>query len=169
MPLLIVGPLETPQLICSPFVCFLSNHVTRLTLFVVQYFPSWFPGAYFAGKAREFSVAIRRMHDYPFDEVVRQMVSVNTVSDVPYYMTLNDPKKAEGTAKPSFLSYHLERLYSENRETEEELDDLKGAAAVIYCAGADTVSDDTIISLLGHNDFAFFHRPGLPCPASCLL
>ncbi len=60
-------------------------------------------------------------------------------------MMLNDLKKAEGRAKPSFLSYHLERLHREHRETDEEIDDVKGAAAVIYCAGADTVS--TLIPL----------------------
>ena len=52
-------------------------------------------------------------------------------------------EKAEGRTKPSFLSYHLERLQNEHQETEEELEDIKGAAAVIYCAGADTVSTKT--------------------------
>lgn len=48
--------------------------------------------------------------------------------------------KAEGRALPSFVSYHLERLHCEHRETDEELDDIRGAAGSIYVAGADTVS-----------------------------
>lgn len=55
-------------------------------------------------------------------------------------MIFNFESKAEGTAKPSFISECLEHVYNENYETEEDLDDIKGAAAAIYAAGADTVS-----------------------------
>ncbi|KAF5347272.1 hypothetical protein D9756_009969 [Leucocoprinus leucothites] len=102
---------------------------TPVDLFpILQYFPSWFPGTYFAEKAREFNKYIRALHEYPFSQVRKQMV--------------------EGTAKPSFLSYHLERLNQEGLETEEEFDDVKGAAAVIYCAGADTTWSNLSIFLL---------------------
>ncbi|KAF4571189.1 hypothetical protein EYR36_008518 [Pleurotus pulmonarius] len=54
-------------------------------------------------------------------------------------MVLTRRSKAEGTSKPSFLSNMLERfngrtLYDEERE------DLKDAAAVMYGAGAGTTS-----------------------------
>ncbi len=57
-------------------------------------------------------------------------------------MILSSEPKAEGTAKPSFVSEHLERLHRENVETEEDFDDIRGAAAGIYAAGADTVSTE---------------------------
>lgn len=92
---------------------------TPVDLFpILQYLPSWFPGTFFAWKARESSHIARQMQTEPFDTVRRQMT--------------------EGTAKPSFVSYHLERLHQESKETSEELNDIKMAAATVYAAGADT-------------------------------
>ncbi|KAJ3574049.1 hypothetical protein NP233_g2020 [Leucocoprinus birnbaumii] len=102
---------------------------TPIDLFpALQHFPSWFPGTYFAGKAREFNKYIRALHEYPFAEVRKEM--------------------AAGIAKPSFLSYHLERLHREENETPEEFDDVKGASAVIFCAGADTTWSNLSIFML---------------------
>jgi hypothetical protein len=39
----------------------------------------------------------------------------------------------------------LEYLHREGKENEEEFDDVKGAAATIYGAGADTVSKEILI------------------------
>lgn len=41
----------------------------------VEHMPSWFPGTYFAEKARKFKASVRRLHEFPFSEVQRQMVS----------------------------------------------------------------------------------------------
>ncbi|KXN91602.1 O-methylsterigmatocystin oxidoreductase [Leucoagaricus sp. SymC.cos] len=106
---------------------------TPVDLFpILQYFPSWFPGTFYADKAREFNRYIRALHEYPFADVVKQYENFTGM--------LTGFLEAEGTAKPSFLTYHLERLHLEENETPEEIDDVKGAAGVIYCAGADTVN-----------------------------
>ncbi|KAG6902613.1 hypothetical protein C0995_014219 [Termitomyces sp. Mi166 len=52
---------------------------------ILKYFPSWFPGAYYAGFARSQRGAIRKLHDYPFANVKAEL--------------------AAGTAKPSFVSH----------------------------------------------------------------
>ncbi|KAG7441948.1 cytochrome P450 [Guyanagaster necrorhizus] len=80
-------------------------------------FPSWFPGAYYAGYARKNRAIVERSVDYPFDIVRRQM--------------------ADGTASPSFAAAYLNDLGSVEDE-EDYLKDVKGAAAQIYTAGADT-------------------------------
>ncbi|TFK32217.1 cytochrome P450 [Crucibulum laeve] len=95
----------------------------------LQYMPSWFPGTYYANQARKLHHIIRRLHEYPFDAVKKQM--------------------AEGIAKPSYLSYQLEQLHREAVDTHEvEVDDIQGTAGVIYCAGADTTWSTMSIFLL---------------------
>ncbi len=89
------------------------------SIMIVSKFPSWFPGAYYAGYARKARATIERSVDYPFDIVRKQM--------------------SEGTASPSFVASYLNDLGSLEDE-EDYLKDLKGAAAQIYTAGADTVS-----------------------------
>lgn len=54
-------------------------------------------------------------------------------------MVLTRRSKAEGTSKPSFLSNMLER-FNGRTVSDEEREDLKDAAAVMYGAGAGTVS-----------------------------
>ncbi|KAJ3574063.1 hypothetical protein NP233_g2019 [Leucocoprinus birnbaumii] len=95
---------------------------------ILQYFPSCFPGVYFAGQARIFSKYIQKLHECPFSEVRKAM--------------------AAGTAKPSFLSYDLERLHREGNETPEEFVEVKGAVAVVYCAGTDTTWANLSIFML---------------------
>ncbi|KAJ6570546.1 cytochrome P450 [Mycena vulgaris] len=84
---------------------------------LLKYFPSWFPGAYYGARAKEMYPLIRRFHDYPVELVRKQM--------------------AEGTANPSFLLSELERP-RELGIDEEEMTIIKGVAAEIYAAGADT-------------------------------
>ncbi|KAF8077572.1 cytochrome P450 [Lyophyllum atratum] len=85
---------------------------------ILQYFPAWFPGAYYAGFARDNKVSIDTMHQYPFEHIKKEM--------------------AKGTAKPSFLSYHLEALHCEGSDDPNATLDIQGAAGVMYCAGAET-------------------------------
>ncbi|KAF9443654.1 cytochrome P450 [Macrolepiota fuliginosa MF-IS2] len=94
---------------------------TPVDLFpILQNFPSWFPGTFFANRAREFYPAIQRLHNYPLSQVRKQML--------------------EGKAKPSFLSYHLERLQQDGKdESKPSYEDVKGAASAILGGGADTI------------------------------
>ncbi|KAG6902622.1 hypothetical protein C0995_014228 [Termitomyces sp. Mi166 len=85
----------------------------------LKYFPSWFPGAYYAGFARSQRGAIRKLHDYPFD---------NTRAEL-----------AAGTAKPSFVSHMLESLSPDETDNPSDILDIKGTAGQMYCAGAETV------------------------------
>ncbi|KAJ6555591.1 cytochrome P450 [Mycena vulgaris] len=83
----------------------------------LKYFPSWFPGAYYGARAKEMYPLIRRFHDYPVELVQKQM--------------------AEGTANSSFLLSELERPRASGID-EEDMVIIKGVAAEIYAAGADT-------------------------------
>ncbi|KAJ7104681.1 cytochrome P450, partial [Mycena epipterygia] len=38
----------------------------------LRYFPSWFPGAYYAGVARAWRPVVRKLYDYPLECVQRQ-------------------------------------------------------------------------------------------------
>ncbi|KAF4564799.1 hypothetical protein EYR40_010971 [Pleurotus pulmonarius] len=83
----------------------------------LQYFPSWFPGTYFANVGRGWKWAINRLYDYPYESVKKEM--------------------AEGTAEPSFLAAELDA--AAGRElSKEEVDDIKGAAGVIFAGGTET-------------------------------
>ncbi|KAI0933847.1 hypothetical protein AcV5_005883 [Taiwanofungus camphoratus] len=91
---------------------------------ILKYLPPWFPGAWFMRVAYEWQWAIKRFHDFPFEEVQSQM--------------------AAGTAEPSFLSTHIEATTREGYEGEHTMHDLKYAAGAIYAGGAET-SWSTII------------------------
>ncbi|KAG6823892.1 hypothetical protein H0H92_008697, partial [Tricholoma furcatifolium] len=92
---------------------------TPIDLFpFLAYLPSWFPGTHYANFARENKHAIDELHNFPFDNVRKDL--------------------AAGKAKRSFLSDMLESLGPQEANDPETLGDVKGAAAVMYCAGAET-------------------------------
>jgi len=95
---------------------------TPVDLFpILRYFPSWFPGTHYANFARYASHKIRLLREYPFAQVEEQL--------------------ANGTAKPSFLSYQLESLGRRNGlEDAASVKRIQAAATVIYIAGAETTS-----------------------------
>ncbi|KAF8992164.1 cytochrome P450 [Cyathus striatus] len=64
---------------------------------ILRHFPSWFPGAYYAGLARRHKATVRKMFDFPF-ELVRENMK-------------------NGTALPSFLTFHLSNISSGDSET----------------------------------------------------
>ncbi|GBE89572.1 cytochrome P450 [Sparassis crispa] len=77
----------------------------------LAYLPHWLPGcSSLTAAARRWRPATRKVHDYPFNDVWKQVEA--------------------GIAQPSFLSSHLERFNLEDAK-EYDLDDLKGAAATI--------------------------------------
>ncbi|KAJ7454131.1 cytochrome P450 [Mycena latifolia] len=82
----------------------------------LKHVPSWFPGAGFKRQTKEWRKTVRAMHDLPFAETKRQMES--------------------GIAPPSFTIEHLKGLGDEDVYYQEQ--DVKGTAATMFAAGADT-------------------------------
>lgn len=66
---------------------------------------------------------------------------------------LTEISQAEGTAKSSFLTTQLEANDRDGPEASVTLEDIKGAAGVMYCAGADTVSGNSSM-ILPYPDFS---------------
>ncbi|TFK33315.1 cytochrome P450, partial [Crucibulum laeve] len=98
----------------------------------LQYLPSCFPGTHYANQARRYRGAIRQLHEFPFEETKRRMVSSN-----------------EGISKTSYLLYHLNRLNRQGlSDSPIEVDDVKGTAGVIYSAGAETTWSSLSVFLL---------------------
>ncbi|KAF8992545.1 cytochrome P450 [Cyathus striatus] len=83
----------------------------------LRFLPSWFPGTYYAYKARSYRLAVLRMHEYPFEAVKREL--------------------QEGTAQPSYLSHYLSQLQGDYND-KEHMDDLKGSACMLYAGGVET-------------------------------
>ncbi|KAF4609080.1 hypothetical protein EYR40_001433 [Pleurotus pulmonarius] len=81
---------------------------------ILQYFPSWFPGTSYAAFARQWKWAIDKLFNVPYEQ-------------------------AEGTAEPSFLRSQMEAV-SDKDLTDEDIQDLKGSAGVLFAGGADTVA-----------------------------
>ncbi|KAF9002124.1 cytochrome P450 [Cyathus striatus] len=103
----------------------------------LRFLPSWFPGTYYAFKAREFRSAVRKMHEYPFEAVKRQL--------------------KEGTAQPSFLAYFLDQLGA-NSDKKEHMEDLQGSAGVIFAGGAETTYSALSHFILGMVLFPEYQR-----------
>ncbi|KAF8074619.1 cytochrome P450 [Lyophyllum atratum] len=95
---------------------------TPVDLFpVLEHFPSWFPGTYYATLARSVSHRFRKLKEYPFSQVMEQM--------------------AKGTARPSFLATQLEALIQDGGlEDMARVKQIQAASAIIYIGGAETVS-----------------------------
>ncbi|TFK33320.1 cytochrome P450 [Crucibulum laeve] len=92
----------------------------------VDYMPSWFPGTHYAKKARSYKAATKKVHDFPYDTIKRQLV--------------------EGVESPSYLSYHIDRL--DQNDEPDDIDDIKGSAATIYTAGGETTWSTLLIFIL---------------------
>ncbi|KAJ7622192.1 cytochrome P450 [Roridomyces roridus] len=91
----------------------------------LKYFPSWFPGTYYANMAREWYPTVRELHTFPVEEVKKQ--------------------RKEGIARPSFV---LEQLEAVESMTEEYEEDLRGNAAVMFAAGESTTWGTISVFLL---------------------
>ncbi|KDQ25622.1 hypothetical protein PLEOSDRAFT_1078104 [Pleurotus ostreatus PC15] len=91
---------------------------TAVDLFpILMNFPSWFPGTHYASFAREWRWAVKKLCNRPYEYVKQRM--------------------AEGTAEPSFLLEQLEAT-SGKKLTDDEVEDIKGCAGVIFVAGGET-------------------------------
>ncbi|KAF8073626.1 cytochrome P450 [Lyophyllum atratum] len=86
----------------------------------LRHFPSWFPGAYYAGYARDTREVVRKLYEYPLQRVSEQM--------------------AKGEAKPSFLAHQLEELQREGPKHPANLEQIMAVSSVLYIAGSETTS-----------------------------
>ncbi|KAF7369664.1 Cytochrome P450 [Mycena venus] len=101
----------------------------------MKYMPSWLPGASFKHKANEWRKVVREVLEKPFHET-KQNITM-------------------GTARPSFTSFNLHNIEESevsDRTTQESL--IKGVAATMYVAGADTT-----VSALGTFILAMLANP----------
>lgn len=85
----------------------------------MKYIPEWVPGASFKAQARIWRKYIIDMAELPFAAVQSAMAS--------------------GIAEPSFVSTHLENLSAKKATLPNEEEVIKGAAAIIFAGGSDTV------------------------------
>ncbi|KAG5734865.1 O-methylsterigmatocystin oxidoreductase [Termitomyces sp. T112] len=86
----------------------------------LQHFPSWFPGTYHVNRAKEARKYVRRLYEYPYNDVKRKL--------------------ADGTAKPSFLATQLEELQNGEIDAGVTIEHIQGASAITYVAGSETTS-----------------------------
>ncbi|KAG6832007.1 hypothetical protein H0H92_006043 [Tricholoma furcatifolium] len=94
----------------------------------LRYFPSWFPGTYYATYARKSYAAYRELREYPYKQMVEKM--------------------SEGTAQPSFLFSQLDGLDHDDPETAANIDRIQAASAILFVAGADTTSSSLAFYVL---------------------
>ncbi|KAF4615708.1 hypothetical protein D9613_012506 [Agrocybe pediades] len=103
-----------------------SNLVDLLP--IMKYLPSWFPGTLPATQARLYRPIIDFLHEFPFADVQRQM--------------------DEGSARESYLLTHIEGMRRQEAGYPYTMDDIKGTAAVMIGAGADTTWSTTATFML---------------------
>ncbi|KAJ7206267.1 cytochrome P450 [Mycena pura] len=84
----------------------------------LRHFPYWFPGTYYARAASEWRPMVRELYDYPLRTVRAQ--------------------KESGKARTSFILSQLAEMEESRTETEQDMEDLKGSAAVMFAAGEST-------------------------------
>ncbi|KAF5361115.1 hypothetical protein D9758_009085 [Tetrapyrgos nigripes] len=84
----------------------------------LKHVPSWLPGASFATFAKNWRKAVRLIHDLPYQQVKE--------------------KHEQGTANACFLNEALENSSEDSFSSAEHVEDIKGVAANIFCAGNDT-------------------------------
>ncbi|GBE82456.1 Multifunctional cytochrome P450 monooxygenase af510 [Sparassis crispa] len=84
----------------------------------LKFLPSWMPGGSFQKEAARVRILVRKLLDMPYDMVKSAL--------------------AAGTAVPSLTSSLLEQAITEGKLTDEEEEDIKGTAGVLFGAGTDT-------------------------------
>ncbi|KAF7336122.1 Cytochrome P450 [Mycena venus] len=101
----------------------------------LKYVPSWFPGAGFQHKAKEWRKVVREVLEKPFHKTKRSITM--------------------GTAQPSFTSLNLHNINeSEASDVTAQEYLIKGVAATMYAAGADST-----VSALGTFVLAMLANP----------
>jgi hypothetical protein len=110
----------------------------------LKHVPSWLPGASFKRRAKEWSKDVDDLHEAPWNIAKEKIVRLQ--STLVSICSLPDSSKDQGINQTSFVSEGLAALEScrDEKEMEENLAALKGVAATMYGAGADTVSIGTV-------------------------
>ncbi|KAF8975308.1 cytochrome P450 [Cyathus striatus] len=87
---------------------------------LLKYVPTWFPGAEFKCKAREWRKLARKMVDVPFEETKEAINS--------------------GVANPSFVMKCLDNIVNVDKNKNVYEEDVRSVAGTAYQAGSDTVA-----------------------------
>jgi hypothetical protein len=102
----------------------------------VKNFPSWFPGTFYANKARQLRSDVEGIYNNPYNDVLKQMVRSCRMYN-PILVLISHQK--EGTAENSFLEERLRLLAADGVTDDEAYQEAKGVAATLFVAGVDTV------------------------------
>ncbi|KAK0496358.1 cytochrome P450 [Armillaria luteobubalina] len=94
----------------------------------LQYFPSWFPGTYFAQWARTWSRVPQTMHDLPYSDLIRDI--------------------EQGHYNPSILGQEIQKMLETGGKNEMRISDIKSTAAIVFGAGVDSMEATLSIFLL---------------------
>jgi hypothetical protein len=80
------GPLGSTPVDFLPF-CTVSLTVLRirtshkaLNLWIVKFFPSWFPGTHYANHARKYLGTVQSFVNLPYTDLMKKWVSISTQS-----------------------------------------------------------------------------------------
>ncbi|GAW07580.1 cytochrome p450 [Lentinula edodes] len=100
----------------------------------LKYIPEWFPGAGFKRKAREWARYSTIMRELPYAAAKKQIL--------------------QGTARPSFTSYSLEKLAEGEEDVAEQEQRVQSTAATMY-----TGATDSTVSVLSTFILAMLANP----------
>ncbi|KAH9910913.1 cytochrome P450 [Amylocystis lapponica] len=93
---------------------------------ILKYVPGWMPGAMFKRRAAAGKALVRQLLDLPYESVVKNMV--------------RDALSTSGVALPSFVATLIETISGKDGLDETNKEDVKGAASILYGAGAATTN-----------------------------
>ncbi|KAJ4493679.1 cytochrome P450 [Lentinula edodes] len=100
----------------------------------LKYIPEWFPGAGFKRKAREWARYSTIMRELPYAAAKKEIL--------------------QGTARPSFTSYSLEKLAEGEEDVAEQEQRVQSTAATMY-----TGATDSTVSVLSTFILAMLAKP----------
>ena len=108
----------------------------------VKHVPAWVPGAWWSKVVRDWRFAIHELFNIPFDRTRKEMVCVLGLTSKHVVRSLTCMKIEEnGTAQPSFVASHLAALAADGAPTQDDIDDVRGAAGTIYAGMVRTSFD----------------------------
>jgi hypothetical protein len=110
-----------------------------MKLYVVRYFPDWFPGTGWKQTAKQWGAELRAVTEQPYAFVKHQL--------------------ARGSSDKSFLS----RLLEAGDDDAEEKFTNKWSAMSLYTAGADTVRQEGVTQSLSQTPLPHTLTPPSPC------
>ncbi|KAJ3492023.1 hypothetical protein NLI96_g261 [Meripilus lineatus] len=105
----------------------LGTHAVDIFPFL-KHLPAWFPGAGFIRYCQETGRDVKKVRDWPFQEVRKQL--------------------AAGKARKSFVAMHLEDFARDGAESPKNLDDLAAAATFLNLAGGETTSSSILMFVM---------------------